>query len=153
MKDLTIYIKKGETIPSKVFASIKAYLQMTEKDEFELVCRPVKSKRNASQNNLLFGAVYPAIVRASKGYGDGRYDNWTKIDFHEALAEHYLRELNEKTGVIRTRSTASLSVKEFSEYIQKLIDEILIDKFNGYLEDKYRDEYEISMGLKSEKML
>lgn len=142
--NLTIYIDdKSETW----IDSIRYWIKHQKSDVFIITVNHVSDKRSDAQNRF-YWKLLRLIVEASKGWGDGSFDDWQAEDFHEAFSERYLRSINEKTGRTRTRSTTSLSVEEFSEYLEKLINEILINLFHGVLMEKDSDLYKVAMGIK-----
>lgn len=119
-----------------------------EGKEYVLTLDLVKSKRSDAQNRFYFGVLLPALVEYGKSWGTGIFEQWNKDDYHDAMKEKYLRSKSEKTGRIRTRSTTTLSVGEFSQYLETIIGEILITLFNGVILDRDKELYNTAMGIK-----
>lgn len=124
---------------------IRNYICNSKNKDFMLSLTPVKSKRSIAQNKL-YWKVLRLIKESAMGYGDGTFDSWSAEDFHEALSEKYLRDTNSNTGRVRTRSTSSLKIDEFSTYLDTIIKDILIATFNGSFSDErlYKDAMGIS---------
>jgi hypothetical protein len=75
----------------------------------ELVLRTRKERRSSKANARYWGYVVPAIAEAT-GY--------TNEEAHEALKHHLLKEPGDGP-LVKVRSTASLSVEEFSAYTER----------------------------------
>jgi hypothetical protein len=129
-------------------AQVKGWLSRQEHQTFIVKVDPVKSKRSDAQNRFYWGVLLPALVEYGSSYGAGQFEEWNSEDYHEVLKEKYLRGQSEKTGRIITRSTTSLNIKEFSEYLEKIIDHILVKTFNGVIMDRDKEIYREAMGLK-----
>jgi hypothetical protein len=142
--NLTIYIDdKSEAW----IESIRLWLKHQKGNEYVVTVNHIADKRSDAQNRF-YWKLLRLIVDASKGWGDGGFDLWKAEDFHEAFSEKYLRGINEVTGRERTKSTTALSIEEFSAYLEKLINEILINLFNGCLTEKDSELYKAAQGIK-----
>jgi hypothetical protein len=75
----------------------------------ELVLRKRKERRSSKSNARYWGYIVPAIAEAT-GY--------TNEEAHEAMKHHLLKEPGDGP-LMKVRSTASLSVEEFSEYTER----------------------------------
>jgi len=75
----------------------------------ELDLRKRKQQRSPKANAFYWSAVVPAIAEAA-GY--------TNDEAHEALKHHLLKELGDGP-LVKVRSTASLTVEEFSAYTEQ----------------------------------
>jgi hypothetical protein len=82
--------------------------------KYEVVLRPHKTTRSVQQNSLYWKWV--TIL--------GDFCGYDKDDMHEVLGEEYLekREFTDRKGrkYRRPVSTAGLSVKDFSDYLNKI---------------------------------
>lgn len=145
MKSFTKYITKNHLVVDLV-VEILDYMRSQKDDNFELHIRPIKCKRSTAQNRL-YWKVLTLMTEAAQGWGDGTFDDWCKEDFHEAMSEKYLRSVNERTGRTRTRSTTTLTVDEFTSYLEIVI-KILIGTFNGVIMDKDQELYKDALGRK-----
>ncbi len=78
----------------------------------ELILRKRKLQRSSKANARYWGYVVPAIAEAT-GY--------TNEEAHEALKHHFLTDRSgpHENTLPKVRSTASLSVEEFSEYTER----------------------------------
>ena len=75
----------------------------------ELILRKRKVQRSSKANARYWGYVVPAIAEAT-GY--------TNEEAHEALKHHLLKEPGD-VPLVKVRSTATLSVEEFSAYTER----------------------------------
>lgn len=75
----------------------------------ELTIRKQRTTRSSRANSFYWAAVVPAIAEAA-GY--------TKDEAHEALKHHLLKEDGDGP-LVKVRSTAALSVEEFSTYTEE----------------------------------
>jgi hypothetical protein len=77
--------------------------------------------RSNQQNRLYWGVYVAAFHEYMRDQGNY---HWSAEMCHEALALMFLREVsvNQKTGeeIATTRSTASLTTSEFSDYLDKV---------------------------------
>ena len=152
MKKLELYITKG--VKSDATDRITDFLRQSSKDKFVLTVEPVKSIRSRQQNNFLHllcrGFEYLAKIRALtfKQFDETKaldLGHWSMPAFKGFLAELYLAKTDPKTGIRIVRSTSSLTVDEFRDYLEKIIDDYL---FNGGIIEKDKDElYKGAMGL------
>lgn len=82
----------------------------------------LRPRRTDAQNRLYWVAVVPELGRFLRDQGE----TYTDEDAHELMKAKFLREtvVNKQTGEaigVVIKSTASLSVEEFSEYIEKCV--------------------------------
>ncbi len=77
----------------------------------EVSLRKRKQQRSSQANKFYWSAIVPAIAEAT-GY--------TKDEAHEALKHHFLKEDGDGP-LVKIRSTATLSVEEFSIYIEQVM--------------------------------
>lgn len=77
----------------------------------EVICRVQRQKRSSQANRFYWGHVLAELAEAT-GY--------TKDEVHEALKHRFL--MVEGDGpLVKVRSTADLSVAEFSEYLERVM--------------------------------
>jgi len=145
MSKLTIYIQKG-AFSLQALEQIQEYTNKSNKDCFELTVAPVKSARSAAQNKFYWKAIIGGFMDIRGAISNDKTDfcKWGKEDFHEAMKEKLLRGKNLTTGRVYTRSTTSLSVEEFSEYIENCID--ILVRLGGVIMDKHNGLYREAMG-------
>lgn len=119
-----------------------------KKQEFILTVEVAKNKRSLVANAFYWGVVLKEIVNCRHNNTASDFSDWVALDFHEALSERYLRDTNEKTGRTRTKSTSSLTVKEFNWYIDRVITDILINTFGGVIMEDDMHQYNKAMEVK-----
>jgi hypothetical protein len=77
----------------------------------EVICRVERQKRSSQANRFYWGHVLAEIAEAT-GY--------TKDEAHDALKYRFLREDGDGP-LVKVRSSASLSVQEFSDYLERVM--------------------------------
>jgi hypothetical protein len=108
------------TVSTTVQNEIKAFLNMYEGKEVEIVLKKARSKRSDLQNRYYWGCVVEIVRQALKELGH-RLD---KDEVHYFLREkfNYKELVNESTGesLKLPSSTTTLTKTEFAEYIERI---------------------------------
>lgn len=126
--------------------SLYDWIKEQKATDFILTVEPVKSKRSHAQRKFLWGVLYPSFMEHAPNLDRKEmvYSEWSKDDWHATLTEKFLRVFNEKTKREQTRSTESLTLEEYSKYIEDCINTLV--KLGGIVPDS--EEYLIAQGLK-----
>lgn len=67
--------------------------------------------RSLQENGYYWGVVIPLL---------SEWAGYTSDEMHDALKEHFLSRFDDKSGLSKIRSTASLSTSEFEEFLSKV---------------------------------
>lgn len=143
--EFSIFIEnKGAWLSPELINKIETFFKLSDSNLFELTIKPIKSKRSSAQNRFYWSAIMSSLIKASAGTN---YAKYTAETWHEVLKEAFLRHRHPVSNRWYTRSTTDLSVDEFSQYLEDIINLVLIEKLNGYLEDSHMPLYKESRGL------
>lgn len=85
-----------------------------ENQRIELILRKEKKDRSNQQNKAYWGIIIE-ILSEQEAFG-----GYTKDEIHDALREKFLSYRDAKTGLLKMRSTTSLSTVEFNEYYAQI---------------------------------
>lgn len=88
-----------------------AHLRSLRGKHVEIVAKQRRQKRSNQANRFYWGHVLAELAEAT-GY--------TKDEAHDALKFQFLREEGDGP-LVKVRSTADLSVQEFSEYLERVM--------------------------------
>jgi hypothetical protein len=91
---------------------------------WEIIVKPQQKKRSHSQNNYLWGVVYPTILKS----GHKHLEGWTDKDLHDYFLElHFGTEVLHFNGRDHERAlkrSSKLSTLEFMDYIGRIQQEM-----------------------------
>jgi len=79
--------------------------------EVEVICRKWRKRRTNRQNSYYWSCVIPLLCE---------YTGYSDEELHEALKIKFLSK-RERDDLPTVRSTATLSTKEFANYIEKIV--------------------------------
>jgi hypothetical protein len=105
-------IEKGKLILEAPHAYL-VYLASLEGKRIELILKKRKSQRSLAQNSYYWGVVIEIL---------SNHTGYESEEMHEALKVKFLSEgTDEKTGLIKVKSTAKMNTDEFIKYTDKII--------------------------------
>lgn len=115
---MSIPIFKGKVEKGKVILDTPAryliQISRLENQRIELILRKEKKDRSNQQNKAYWGIIIE-ILSEQEAFG-----GYTKDEIHDALREKFLSYRDEKTGLLKMRSTTSLSTVEFNDYYAQI---------------------------------
>lgn len=103
-------VRKCQLVPVD-FAAWALGLRKIEGKRVTVEVSEWRKSRSAAQSRYMWGVVI-AILADEFGY--------TKDEMHAALAHKFLGSVDEKTGLMRIRSTKDLSTVEMEEYLASI---------------------------------
>jgi hypothetical protein len=95
----------------QVEARFHAYLATLE-GPVEVVVRKKRAQRSNKQNRYYWGVVVQIL---------SDFCGYTPEEMHEALKEKFLGSERDQKGLLRIKSTASLTTDEFAQYTNRVV--------------------------------
>lgn len=105
------------TYQEKICASENKHYNLNQrvflkKGEYILEIRDVKENKTISQNNYLWGEIYPKI---------GKHLGYDSETVHEVFKNKFGVKIELRKGTVINKSTSKYTLQEMSDYIDKII--------------------------------
>lgn len=111
---------KDQPRENRIAAIMKFLAGLALNRAWEITVKPHQKRRSQSQNNYLWGAVYPTILKA----GREELGGWTDTDLHEYfLGLHFGTEVlhfNSRDYERPLKRSSKLSTIEFMDYVARI---------------------------------
>ena len=128
---IPVFIGKVASGSLQADARFYNYLRSLEGLDVEIVVRKKRTKRSDQQNRYYWGVVIE-LLSGHTGY--------SRDEMHDALKEKFLRSERDSMGLVKIRSSATLSKDEFAKYTNQVV-RWAAEKLDLYIPDPNSVEY------------
>ena len=109
---IPVFFGKVEKGALKADARFYAWLSALEGLDVEIVVRKKRTKRSDPQNRYYWGVAIEML---------SSFTGYSREEMHDALKEKFLGSERDSMGLVKIRSSASLSKDEFSKYTNQVV--------------------------------
>ena len=105
---------KGTIIKGQIRADVGFYKWLTtlEGQAVEVIVRKQRKQRSDNQNRFYWGVIIEML---------SEFTGYTREEMHEALKFRFLAAGQDENGLVKIRSTATLTTDEFINYTNNIV--------------------------------